>query len=213
MTCGCGTTAIEKKHGKLPALKEADIIFIRHKRNILRFFLRRILKSYWDHTALILYPQHKSHGTCHGVIVESIRNGFFSLWLSRGISIHKFDKYLNNPRRYDVGIKRVPHMTQIRRERVVTHMLTNIDAPYWPWNYAYAIAVFFLPFLRQRFLSRQRFSCSAFIQIAYYSAEEWRKKHRVVFKQGVYAPIEFQEIITPADIANSDKTEWLYNER
>lgn len=204
---------IEDIHGLLPKLKEADIIFVRHKRNILRFFIRRIMKSYWDHTALVLYPKHKIDGLTHGVIVESIRNGFFSPWLSRGISIHKFDKYLHNPKHYDIGIKRVPHMTKKRRERVVTHMLTNIDAPYWPWNYTYAVVAYFLPFLRKRFLARQRFGCSAFIQIAYYSAEEWKKKERVIFKHGVFAPIEFQQIITPADIASSEKTKWIYNEQ
>ncbi|MBU0531285.1 MAG: hypothetical protein ABIG32_03510 [Candidatus Uhrbacteria bacterium] len=207
----CRVTKLEKLHGQLPPLKPADIVLIRNKHSFFRKFLRRITNSYWDHTALIIYPRG-SYAICFSVIVESIRPGLFSFLSSRGVVLHRLDKYLDNPKKFDVGIKRVPDLTDEERKQVRTFMLTNVDAPYWPWHYIQIMLGSYLPFIRKRILNRQRFSCSSLIQKAFYDAMDQDHKKKVVFKEGVWSPIELQELTNPGDIGKSKNCEWIYNE-
>lgn len=207
----CKVTELEQLQGPLPLLKPADIILIRNKRGFFRKFLRRITNSYWDHTALILYPRG-SYAICFSVIVESIRPGVFSFLSSRGVVLHRLDKYLENADKYDIGIKRVPGLDDEERKRVRTYMLTNVDAPYWPWRYIQVMLGCYIPFIRRYILNRQRFSCSSLIQKAFYDAMDQDSKNKVVFKEGVWSPIELQELTNPGDIGKSKNCEWIYNE-
>ncbi len=207
----CKITEYEKLHGNLPALKPVDIVLIRNKKSFFRKYLRKITDSYWDHSALILYPRG-SYALCFSVIVESIRPGFFSFLSSRGVVLHRLDKYLNHPKDYDVGIKRVASLTDEEQKRVRTFMLMNVDAPYWPWHYVQVMLGSFFPFIRKHILNRQRFSCSSLIQKAFYDAMDQDSKTKVVFKEGVWSPIELQELTNPGDIGKSKNCEWIYNE-
>lgn len=204
---------MELLHGKLPKLLASDIVFVRHKRGVFRAILRRITGSYWDHTALVLYPKNETKDRHFTVLVESIRPGIAALVGSRGVALHRLDKYLWDTRRYDVGVKRVPGLTKTERDRVRLFMLMNVDAPYWPWQYLQVTAAFFSKRIRRYVLSKQRFSCSSLIQKAFYDAMDWRKKPHVVFRKVVWSPIELMELTTPADIAHSDHAAWIYNKQ
>jgi hypothetical protein len=205
-------TKLEKSVGRMPPLKRADIILIRHKHNLLRSFLRRYMGSYWDHTALILYPSEVSRGRQSHVLIESIQTGTHAFYASRGVAIHLLGKYLNHPELYDVGIKRVPGLTDDERIRVTHFMLMNVDAPYWPWKHLTIALAAFIPAFKRSSSLRQRFSCSGIIQQAYYDTLNWDEKARVVFKAGAWSPIELQELTSPGDIGSSTCAEWIYNE-
>jgi len=206
------TTPLEKINGPMPHLLTGDIILVRHKKSFFRHFLRKITNSYWDHSTMILFPRDVEKKRYFSVIVESIKHGLRSAVVSRGVSLHKIDKYLENPDMYDVGIKRVPDLSDKERDYVKLFMLMNVDAPYWPWK---PVSIMFASFSKRwtkRLLRKQRFSCSSLIQKAYYDAMLWQKKPYVIFKEGVWSPIELQELTSPGDIARSRHTEWVYNE-
>lgn len=205
-------TPHERLLGPLPQLKPADIIVIRHKKDLFRKFLRMVTESYWDHTAMVIYPSDPNQYREHTIFIESIRKWAFSP-SSRGITFHRIQRYLNRPDLYEIGVKRVPNLTDTVRERVVLFMLMNVDAPYWPWKRLRIIfAAFFKP-LRQNVLAIQRFSCSSLIQKAFYDAVNWEEKNKVVFKNAVWSPIELTELTSPADVAASANSEWVYNKK
>lgn len=206
-------SSAEKEYGALPQLKPADIVFVRHRKNLLRSFLRRIMgKSYWDHVALILYPRQRSKNRSRTIIVESKKGSQFSFIHTRGTAIHQLNKYLMDPKKYEIGIGRVKNLTEKERERVVTFMLMNVDAPYWPWTHWLLLVGIWSKSLAQLYLRQQRFSCSGIVQKAFYDALDWNEKSKVIFKEGIWSPIELQELTNPADIASSDRVEWVYNE-
>jgi len=97
-----GCSPLERLRGKLPRLEEADLIFVRNKKSLLRYFLRRSTKSYWDHIALVLFVKDLKKDHLHNLIIEAVDPS--------GIEIHKLDKYLCDPDKYEIGIKRVPNL-------------------------------------------------------------------------------------------------------
>lgn len=160
---------------------------------------------------MVLYPAEKRRGREYAVIAESIRIGIPGFFASRGVAIHRLTKYLDHPDLYEVGIRRMKYLTDQERILATHIMLMNVDSPYWPWKTAQiAIAAYFPP-LRKRLLHRQRFSCSGIIQKAFYDAVPWNQKRKVVFKTGVWSPIELTELANPADLAYGDVAEWIYN--
>lgn len=194
---------LEKVRGPLPQLQEADIILVHTKRSFLRYFLRRVTKSYWDHVALVLFPKNLKNGQFYNQIIEAVD--------PRGIEIHKFDKYLKDSQKYDIGIKRIAHLDQATRRRIVAFMLMNVDAPY----YKLSIIRFIVASISRRFsewlLGRQRFCCSGFVQRSFYEATNWNERERFIFREEYLSPMELQDITTPGDIAKSDKAMWVYN--
>lgn len=204
---------MEKEHGRLPDLRIGDIVMIRHKKNWFRYFLRRTLESYWDHTAMVIYPADAEKRIEEPIIVESIRSDFVTFISKRGVAIHRLGKYLAHPNKYEIGIKRVRDLTDDELSRVRSFMLMNVDAPYWYWRHAAIILAAFSPTYRKKLLRRQRFSCSGLIQKAYYDAVDWNEKYRVVFKSGPWSPLELQELTSPADIARHRGSDWVYNKQ
>ncbi|MDQ7814745.1 MAG: YiiX/YebB-like N1pC/P60 family cysteine hydrolase [Patescibacteria group bacterium] len=204
---------LEKINGPLPDLKIGDIILVRHKRGgPMRFFLRRITDSYWDHTALVIFAKSFEKGYAANIIVEAIQHGLVSSF-RQGVQIHRLEKYLSNPDKYDVGIKRFGLLNEELRNRVRAFVLMNIDTPYYPL-YTFK---FFLAWLSKSYckllLNRQRFSCSGFIQKAFYEAVDWDDRSKVIFRNVGYTPIQLQDITNPADVAASASCEWIWNER
>jgi hypothetical protein len=63
----------------------------------------------------------------------------------------------------------------------------------------------------RKYLGRQRYSCSSFVQKAFYEAATWEQRYKFIFREDFLSPIELQGIITPGDIAFSDKSVWIYN--
>lgn len=210
-------TPLEKLRGRLPALKAADIVLVRIKGSLLRSLIRSVTKSYWDHVTMIVYPQGE-HKLEHSIIIENIKPPhsllFFLLdYFLEGTEVHRLEKYLNNPKKYDVGIKRVGWLSEEHRGRISSFLITTVDTPYWRlpfWNFLLA---WIWPRYRRWFLRRQRWSCSALVQRAYYeSVDNWRDRLKVVFKDGDLSPIEMQDLISPAEIASSANAQWIYNE-
>jgi hypothetical protein len=195
---------LEKINGSLPDLLPADIIMIRHKKGWLRFLLWKVTKSYWDHVALVLFPRDAKRGRYYNQIIEAADPG--------GVEIHKLDKYLKNPELYDVGIKRLPQISEIVRERIVTFMLMNVDAPYYKLSFWRFLLASISKKFSEDLLGRQRFCCSGFVQRSFYEAAEWDERDKVIFREEFLSPQELQDITSPADIGRSKKCEWIYNE-
>lgn len=205
-------TPLEELHGPIPPLKVADIVFVRHKKNFTRGLLRHVTESYWDHVALVLFASNLSKGYSTDILIESIQHGMNSSYL-RGVEIHRLDKYLNDPEKYDVGIKRVTWLDEEVQNRVRAYMLMNVDSPYYllvTSKYLFAlVSKNFRTYLNHR----QRYSCSGLVQKAFYEAVDWVDRSTVNFKGAGYTPIEMQETVSPGDIARSPGCEWLWHKR
>jgi hypothetical protein len=194
---------LEKIHGPLPKLQQADIIVVKIKKSFARHLLRKVTNSHWDHVALVIFPKDIVKGQYYNQIIEAVAPS--------GVQIHKFDKYLKDPEKYDVGIKRVPHIDPEMRSRVVSFMLMNVDAPYYRYSRLRLLLALISKKLGQSVLGRQRYSCSGFVQRAFYEAANWDKREKFIFRQEFLSPIELQEITTPGDIASSGNSVWIYN--
>ena len=196
---------LERISGVIPPLQQADIVLIHIKKNLLRYLIRKVTNSYWDHTALILFTKDEKKERFCNLIMEAV-------W-PKGIEIHKLDKYLIQPEKYDIGIKRVPDLTEANRKNVIDFALMNVDALY----YRLSLIKFGLAFIskrfKKRFLRRQRYSCTGFVQKAFYEAASIDQRDKFVFRTDFLSPIEMQEITTPADIAHSKNSKWIYNEK
>jgi hypothetical protein len=202
--------ALEKINGRLPPLRLADIVLVRHKHGLMRRFLRRITRSYWDHAALVIFSRNPKKGYAADIIIEAIQHGMMTS-LKRGFEIHRLEKYLDDPNKYDVGIKRFDWLSEEMRNRVRAFVLMNVDTPYYPQS----TTKFFLASISSRYrrllLRRQRFSCSGMVQKAFYEAADWEDRSKVIFRNVGYTPIQLQDITTPADIAQSKACVWVWN--
>jgi len=201
---------LEKINGPLPKLEVADIIVVRHKKGVMRRLLRKVTDSYWDHAALIIYPYDSDKGYSNNILIESIQYGINSS-LRRGVEIHRLEKYLNHPDKYDIGIKRISWLSHNIKSRVRSYTLMNIDTPYYPLATSKFLLAVCCETYRKNLLRRQRYSCSGLVQKSFYEAVDWKDRPDVVFKGPGYTPIEIQETTSPADIAGSDACEWIWN--
>lgn len=197
-------TEVEKIHGPLPDLEVADIVFIRHKKNWKRRLLRKVTNSYWDHTAMVLFDRDNDRGYPENLIIESYYGG---------VRVHKIRRYMDNAKKYDIGIKRVPWLTDELKDRIRAFMLLNVDAPYYPYSFwKLLFSRISEPFSRY-LLGRQRYSCSGFVQKSYYEGVDWLDRYKVVFTKEYISPLQFQDTISPGEIARSKKSNWIYNEQ
>lgn len=203
---------LEKIHGIIPKMEVADIVLVHHKKGLARWLLRKVTKSYWDHTALIIFAKDKKRGYSNDIIIESIQHGMNSSF-KRGVEVHRLDKYLNNPKKFDVGIKRITWLDDEMKHRVRAFMLMNVDTPYYPLFTTKFLLAWISKSYRKHLLRRQRYSCSGLVQKSFYEAAEWNDRSDVIFRGPGYTPIEIQEITSPADIAKSDACEWIWNKK
>ncbi len=203
---------LEEINGRLPKLEVADIIMVRHKKIFIRKLLRKVTDSYWDHVAVIIFPRNKKRGYSNDIIIEAIQYGINSS-LKRGVEIHRLDKYLNNPAKYDIGIKRIKWLNKEMKKRVRAYMLMNVDTPYYPISTTKFLLAYISKIYRKYLNSRQRYSCSGLVQKSFYEAADWDDRMDVIFRGPGYTPIEIQETTSPGEIAKSDACEWIYNKR
>jgi hypothetical protein len=203
---------LEHIHGRVPPLQVADIVLIRHKKKFLRYLVRRVTNSYWDHTAMIVFTKDPEKGYTHDIIEESIQFGALNA-LRRGVELHRLTKYLDRPDLYDVGIKRCDGLDEGTRERARSFMLMNVDTPYYRLPTMDFLFASFSKGIREYVLARQRFSCSGLVQKAFYEASDWNTRPRLIFRKYGGTPIELQELTNPADIASSDNCRWVWNKR
>lgn len=204
--------ALERINGRLPQLQLADIILVRHKFGVMRGLLRRVTGSYWDHAALVIFSRNTEKGYAADIIIEAIQHGMMTS-LKRGFEIHRLEKYLNEPDKYDVGIKRFSWLTEEMGNRVRAFVLMNVDAPYYPQSTIKFFFAWISKSYRVLFLRRQRFTCSGMVQKAFYEAADWEDRTNVIFRNVGYTPIQLQDITTPADIAQSEACDWIWNPR
>ena len=192
--------SLHNHHVKIPKLKIGDIILVHTKHDISRTLLRDVTGSFWDHSAIIIFPEKEYFKT--NLFIENI---------ATGTSIHRLEKYLNARDSYVVGIKRFNWFTDEIRERIQAFALLNIDAPYYNWSgFNFFLAKLF-SFYKDYLLKRQRYSCTQLVQTSIYEAVDWKDKERVAFKENPASPFELLELTTPGEIAQSEKCEWIYN--
>lgn len=196
-----------KEHG-LPKLAPADVVLIRHRKNLFRYCLRKFLGADWDHAALVVFPRQEDGSVEHTIIAEAI-NERLSRTERDTVTLHRLDKYLSHPERYDVGVRRVVTLNDEERFRVVYYMIANVDAPYWGWNKPMVVIALFSNRVRRWLLGRQRFSCSSLIQKAFYDAVSRNDRKKIVFKQDTVTPLILQELTSPGDLARTERMEWI----
>lgn len=185
-----------------PQLQVADIVLSREK-TWLSKAICEATNSYWSHVSIVFaVPDGNFNNT---LLISAERTG---------IEIHRIQKYTKDFDFYDLGVKRIPGLTDKTRKKVLSYVLNNVDLPY---DYSRLFELF-LDYLANRFLGKKimhpvcdenAFICSAFIQKAFYNVLPNKKKDSVVFsdKQNKF----FLEEVTPADIARSKNCDWIYN--
>lgn len=193
---------LEKVHGRIPKLEIGDIVLIHHKKNIARYYLRKAIGSYWDHAVMIIMPKDYKGYFKTDLIIESF---------DQTVMIHRLAKYLNDPSKYDIGIKRFSFLTEDIKERISAFALLNVDAPYYSWSGLKFFIASLSKTYKENLLRSQRYSCTSLVQKAFYEAVDWKDKEKVVFKQFARSPLEIETLTTPGEIAKSDKCEWIYN--
>lgn len=184
----------------LPKLEIGDVILVHTKHDISRALLRDVTGSFWDHSAMIVFPEKEYFSA--NLIIENI---------STGTCIHRLNKYFDDKEHYVVGIKRFSWLTDDIKERIQAFALLNIDAPYYRWSGLKFFFAKLFPFYRDYLLKHQRYSCTQLVQTSYYEAVDWKDKEKVVFKEDPASPFELLELTTPGEIAQSGKCEWIYN--
>ncbi|HPF95586.1 MAG: hypothetical protein KC582_01630 [Candidatus Magasanikbacteria bacterium] len=202
---------LEYINGKLPKLLTGDIVLIRKKNGgIGRAIFRRITNSYWDHIALVIFGKNIERGYSTNIIIESIQ-GSADRPFYFGAEIHALDKYLNDPKEFDIGIKRVTWLTRAQRHKIRSYALMNIDTPYYPLKTWRLIKAYIFFMAKKQVLTRQRYSCSALVQKAYYEALDPTVRMKVLFGNRAFTPMQLLEITSPADFGRSPLSEWIYN--
>ena len=193
-------------------MRVADIILTRTKNaNWLLRSIRDLSRSHWNHSALVFQVIQQEDADPEVLIVEA---------LDHGIEIHRLHNYLDS-KEFDVGVKRIPHLTESERERILAYFLEKIDMPYdFTRLFGYMLnrvalklaGVQVRDMIAERIINVDNFVCSSFTQRAFYLGVAPNKRERVLFKKGTGTNFLYQlEFISPGDIAKSPNCDWLYN--
>lgn len=192
-------------------LQVADIILTRDTRSALSGSIRKILGSYWNHAVIVFFVPNQSR-LFKNILIISAED--------HGIEIHRIQKYTKHFDYLELGVKRIPGLSEEVRARVLSFLMNNVDIPY---DYLRLLG-FLLKFVELKLkggnkhvkdflINKDTFVCSSFIQKAFYNAVAKEQKQAVVFKNGIDKrdlPLALEEV-TPADIARSNNCEWIYN--
>lgn len=192
-------------------LKVGDIIFV-HAKTLLGKLIRHSTDSHWSHVAIVFDVPDVS-GTEHDVLIIEAD------WQ---VEIHRLTTYLHEPDLYEVGFKRMSFLTDEERERFRGFFLDAVDTPYD----AYRLLLFFTQTVlawaahmdigyaaARSVINTDNYICTSLTQRAYYLAVTPEKRGHTIFRRNEKG-VDFlrqMEEITPAHIARSDNTEWLYN--
>jgi hypothetical protein len=79
-------------------LKRADILLTHSKGSLLGWLIRFGTGSYWNHAAMVYVIRSPDQGYDHTFIIESG---------GAGIDIHNIGHYFQNPKKFDIAIKRL----------------------------------------------------------------------------------------------------------
>lgn len=186
-------------------LQIADIILVRDKKARLSKYIRKATKSYWNHVALVFKVPDRKILFNNTLIIEAYNNG---------IEIHRIQKYINKHHRYDIGVKRVPGLTEEEKNKILAFMFNNLDVPY---DYTRLIGLLLKHYFgriieerQDKFISQEKFVCSSFTQRAFYNALSKEKKTSVIFSSETKNEKDL-EYTTPGCIAKSNKCQWISN--
>jgi|WetSurMetagenome_2_1015567.scaffolds.fasta_scaffold115982_2 hypothetical protein len=190
-----------------PQLEVADIFLTRDTSSLLSGTIRKVSNSYWNHSGLILFTSKNKYFFKNILIVSAE---------DHGIEVHRIQKFTKRFDFVDIGIKRVPGLSEELRKQVARYMFNNLDIPY-DYTRVLGLLIKFIQsritkseaHLRQLLTNKDAFICSSFIQKAFYQSVPQEMKERVIFKEGGKES-EFEEV-TPADIAHSKACKWVYN--
>lgn len=195
-----------------PNLRVADIVLIRYKSGIVPHYIRKADASYWNHAALVFDVPQSDSGRKDVLIIEA---------LPRGIEIHRLKRYVNDRRHFDVGIKRLPDLTDGERQRIRSFFLDAVDTEYdhtrlIGFVFRGALAKLFgiksIDFIKRKIINPGNFTCTSFAQRAFYLALPPEKREGAYFRKDARMSFsDKMEMVTPGDVARSDTTEWLYN--
>ncbi|MDF1496746.1 MAG: YiiX/YebB-like N1pC/P60 family cysteine hydrolase [Patescibacteria group bacterium] len=197
----------------LPQLKIGDVILVHTKGYWLSKLIRRATSSYWSHVALVfdVIPNSTNHPDV--LIIEA---------LDRGIEIHRIEHYLRNPKKYDIGIKRIPILNDQERERFRGFFLDAVDTPY---DFSRLFSYFTKKFVNKIFgteivnwitkhvIDIDQYVCTTFAQRAFYLAVSKEKRDLVLMRKK-NKQLNFllqMEEISPKDYAESENAIWLFN--
>ena len=193
-------------------LQVADIILMRYRRGIIPRAIRKASASYWNHVALVLETAVDPSGRRRVLIVEA---------LPEGIRSNPLEKYADDPARFEIGVKRLPGLTETERARIHTFFLGTFGLKYnFTLLFAFllrsTIARLFgiqaIDFIKKNVINTDQFVCSSLTQRAFYLALPPDQRERAFFLDD--RDLSFLDrtvAITPGDIARSMNTEWLYN--
>lgn len=201
-------TMEEAVAGLLPG----DIVLFRNEKSYLFRKVRELTNSHWNHAGLVFDVVRLGTKTDTLVIEAG----------PHGIEVHRLRRYLDQPERYEVGLKRMPLLTPEYRGRFMGFFLDVLDTPYdftrlFGYLFRRVVTASFgvkaHDFIANRLMNVDNFVCSSFIQRAYYLAVPPNQRDKTLFRddQENLNFVYRMEYITPADIAKSKNTEWLYN--
>ncbi len=192
-------------------LQPGDMVFV-HAKTVLGTMIRRTTGSHWSHVALVFDTPDVSATERDVLIVEAA-------WQ---VEIHRLSAYLLEPHTYELGFKRMTCLTDEERERFRGFFLDAVDTPY---DQRRLIAFFFQSWLAwiygvnatvdmaRQYTDTKNYICTSFSQRAYYLAVAPEKRGQTLFR-GDDKGLDFLQLmeqISPADMARSRNTKWLYN--
>jgi len=184
----------------LEHLQSGDIILVHTKNSLIGSIIRKATRSYWNHTALVLtnfshLPEYKTT-----IVIEA---------QDEGVVAHRIGAFLD-PNKYDIAIKRVPHLSETEKDMVRHYLLAHIDVQYDVARlFDFFIGIFTGRALTT-FSDTSQAVCSSLIQKAFYHAVPEEKKREVIFVRNFKDQNDL-EFVSPADIAKSDKAVWIFN--
>ncbi|MEK7680716.1 MAG: hypothetical protein AAB348_01550 [Patescibacteria group bacterium] len=191
-----------------PKLQVADLILVKEK-SLLSKTIRSVTKSYWSHIVIVLSVPQKDTIFSNVLVVGAEPHG---------IEVHRIQKYTRDFEFYDLGVKRVPGLSEEIKEKVLSYILNNVDIPY---DYARLLGFLFRYFGHKIFLkgnkhlmnsliNKDAFICSSFIQRAFYETMSKEKRDAIIFGNNRESKFYLEEI-TPADVARSKNSKWIFN--
>ncbi|MCA9384351.1 MAG: hypothetical protein H6759_02330 [Candidatus Nomurabacteria bacterium] len=201
-----------------PTIKEAmqhlevgDIVLMRSRSNgLFRRAIRELSQSYWTHAAMVFETVNIGGEVVSVSIVEA----------NETIEVHRLETYVASER-YDIGIKRLPGLTELDRDRIRGFFLDALDIPY---DYTYIFAIMFARILSfflgnkayrwfvKKFSHDNSYICTTFAQRALYLASEPGRRRAALFND--VAELTFVEqmyLVNPQTISSSKNTMWVFN--
>ncbi|MBU0731805.1 hypothetical protein KKC88_02895 [Patescibacteria group bacterium] len=192
-----------------PNLRLADIILVHRNKGAIVRSIQKRTNSYWNHVALVFFTPEKKHAFNNYLIIEANL---------KGIEIHRIQKYSHHFDEYDIGVKRFPGLDDEKRRKILAFFLNYLDSHY---DMTRLVGFWFRIFMNKAFnryqhriINKDEFICSTFTQKSFYQAFPPEEYKKALFKEveGDILDLSSLEEINPADIANTKKLKWVFNE-